>query len=956
MYKTLTCLITAVVLLALAGSASAELVGHWRLDETGGTTALDASGNGNDGAIQGDPVWVAGAIGGAMECDGDDYVDCDNILELTDGLTIMAWVNPTDLSGDHGFAARSAAYAIKSSSDHLRFTTPGILDYDGNATILENGAWQHVAATFVPNQDEGLIFYLNGVESERLDTTGLNAGTGPFLIANNQWSQFLIGAIDDVRVYDHILTTEEIADAMLGGDPELASGPNPEDEATDIPRDVVLAWEPGEFAVTHDVYLGTVFDDVNDASRSNAMGLLVSQGQNATAYAPETVLEFGQTYYWRVDEVNGAPDNTVFKGQVWSFTVEPFAYAITNITATSNGTSEAGAGPENTINGSGLNADDEHSTESGDMWLARSGDDSLWIQFEFDSVYKLHEMLVWNYNVQFELLLGFGIKNVTVEYSEDGVTWMSLGDVELAQATARPDYTANTMVDLGGVGAKYVRLAVNDSFGTIGQQGLSEVRFTYVPVQAREPQPADGAVDVSAQSMLAWRAGREATSHEVSLGTDPNALALAATVAAPEYDPGALDLATTYYWQITEVNEAEAVSAWAGRIWSFATEEYAVVDDFESYNDEDNVIYETWIDGWVNETGSTVGYLTEPFAETTVVRSGSQAMPLFYDNLGVATAEVELELAQDWTASNIQSLSLYFRGAEDNTAGQLYVEINGTRVDYDGPAEDLTIAVWQPWNIDLSSIGANLSNVTSLTIGIEGSGASGVLYIDDIRLYPRKPEYVTPAEPDAANLMAYYALDGNVNDGSGNGYNGVEVGSPTYGAGQEGQAIQLDGVEDYVEIADVGISGAAARTIAGWAKADQTDLFAWTDVFGFTGPSTNGGHFDIQAVGGGTYTTLGYYGLHCYGWERDLIPIDLEWHHLAATYDGTAASWYADGRRIGTADIAVDTPETVNIGKRQDNTNLFPGMVDELRIYNVALSEEEIAWLAGRTASLHKGF
>ena len=78
---------------------------------------------------------------------------------------------------------------------------------------------------------------------------------------------------------------------------------------------------------------------------------------------------------------------------------------------------------------------------------------------------------------------------------------------------------------------------------------------------------------------------------------------------------------------------------------------------------------------------------------------------------------------------------------------------------------------------------------------------------------------------------------------------------------------------------------------------------AWTGVFGFTGPSAANGHFDIQCVGdSGANATLGYYGLHRYGWEIDIVPIDLEWHHLAATYDGVAVSWYGDGQLIGSID------------------------------------------------------
>jgi hypothetical protein len=94
------------------------------------------------------------------------------------------------------------------------------------------------------------------------------------------------------------------------------------------------------------------------------------------------------------------------------------------------------------------------------------------------------------------VVLGFGIKGVTVEYSENGADWIALGDFELARATAKATYTANTAVPFDGVPAKFVRLSVNSGWGMLGQYGLSEVRFLYIPAQAREPQPADGDVGV----------------------------------------------------------------------------------------------------------------------------------------------------------------------------------------------------------------------------------------------------------------------------------------------------------------------------------------------------------------------------------------------------------------------------------------------------------------------------
>mgnify|MGYP000142831050 CR=1 FL=1 len=278
-------------------------------------------------------------------------------------------------------------------------------------------------------------------------------------------------------------------------------------------------------------------------------------------------------------------------------------------------------------------------------------------------------------------------------------------------------------------------------------------------MQAREPQPVDGAVDVSVDSTLAWRAGRDAVSHEVHLGTDADALALASTVSGNSYTPGGLNLATTYYWQINAVQETES---WDGPVWSFATQEYLVVEDFESYTDDidaGEAIFDTWIDGWVNNTGSTVGHLETPFAERSIVHSGRQSMPLFYDNATTATSEADYTLSGNWTLYGIKSLSLYFYGAAGNT-GQLYAKINGTKIAYDGPAVNLARPSWQLWSIDLSQAG-NVSNVRSLTIGIEGAGAKGVVYIDDIRLYPEVLSYISPDITGAGDTVQGVPNDGD---------------------------------------------------------------------------------------------------------------------------------------------------------------------------------------------------
>ncbi|HOC63718.1 MAG TPA: discoidin domain-containing protein [Sedimentisphaerales bacterium] len=689
MYRKLRALMPLVLLvgLALASVSDAALVGWWKFDDGSGEVAKDSSGKGYHGTIT-NPLWVAGHYGGALNFEGTSYVDVPpeswSTIERQATVSFWAYGNP-DLQPQANFIfgafsdpanneARRMSAHVPWSDGTIYFDTGGPsynrINKAGSATDYE-GTWTFW--TFLKNADTGdQQVYINGelwhsgtgMTNTMEGVTKFTIGTKPSLAEG--WYQ---GMIDDFRLYDHALTLEEIQLAMTGRGPglELASDPVPENEATDIPRDVVLSWGAGEYAATHDVYFGASFDDVNAASRSNPMGLLASQAQAATSYDPPGRLDFGTTYYWRVDEVNAAPDNTIFKGEVWSFTTEPFAYPIANVVATSNGTSDATAGPQNTVNGSGLDAADQHSTVSSDMWLATPGTDPLWIQFEFDRVYKLHEMLVWNSNSQFELILGFGIKGVTVDYSENGTDWTALGDFEFARATAKPTYTANTTVDLGGIPARFVRLNVNGGWGTMGQYGLSEVRFLYVPAQAREPQPADGATDVEVGTALAWRSGREAVSHQVYLGTDADALTLAGTVDVATFAP-ALEFGSTYYWQVDEVNEADAVTTWAGDLWSFSTQEYALIDGFETYNDDvdaKTTIFDTWLDGWVNETGSTVGYLNAPFAEKTIIRTGTQSMPLAYDNSVspfYSEAWREFETAQDWSGNGADTLVLYVRG------------------------------------------------------------------------------------------------------------------------------------------------------------------------------------------------------------------------------------------------------------------------------------------------------
>jgi len=722
MATRLTCLFSAVLLLLMVGATRADLVSRWTFDEGTGTQVYDIVGS-NHGTAEGDPTWIAGVYGGAMEFHGSgsadntgDRINCGSDASLNIGgeVSLALWIRP-DAEDPEGAGMETAPMckALSSASPSWTFqvrygwggpqrymaftfnTSPRAWAFVGQD--LEQGEWCHIACSY---DGSTLTTYLNGEATESTAMGAVTNSPTPVLIGSDGWGSDWIGGIDDVRYYNNYLTAEEIVEVMLdGAGPELASAPAPENEAVDVLRDAVLSWTPGEFAASHDVYLGTVFDDVNDASRGNPMDILVSQGQAAATYDAGR-LAFGQTYYWRIDEVNAAPDNTIFKGQVWSFTTEPLAFPIEGVVATTNATSDAGAGIENIVNGSGLDENGLHSTSASDMWLGVAGADPIGIEFDLGQVYKLHEMRVWNYNVEFELILGFGLKDVTVEYSNDGAEWMSLGNVELTKGTARAGYAANTMIDFQGAAARYVRLTVNSGWGMMGQYGLSEVRFLAIPVQAQAPQPADGDTDVSVGATLTWRAGREAAVHEVYLSTNGEAVvdgtALAGTVNAASFTPGDLQFGTRYYWKINEVNDAEAITSWESGIWTFLTSDYAWIDDFETYDDEENRIYDTWLDGWINDTGSTVGYLEAPFAEETIVNGGAQSMPLSYDNsVAPFYSEAEKDLGgMDLTGNGADTLVVNFRGNAPGfyEANDGRIMMNGTGVDVWGTTDEFRYA------------------------------------------------------------------------------------------------------------------------------------------------------------------------------------------------------------------------------------------------------------------------
>jgi hypothetical protein len=994
MYKKLVYLTLISAVLILAKNTTADIVAYYPMDEGSGTVVIDASGNGHDATIVGTVNWVQSKpdFGTALDFPGDAAsANCVRAgtwdpSESTGQVSVAAWIkwaganSTSTFQGivtkcDGVFVAIRWQLTMSNSTNEIGF------GFGGGAPVYPApappvGEWQHVALT---HDGTTATMYINGA-NVGTSAIALGTGTGAAIVIgalNFQSADAdapFNGTVDEVYIFDTALSAAEVGQVMQGAfaNPYGSKNPNPPKDETDVPRDTVLGWTAGKDAVSHDVYFGTNADDVGSASQATPKGVLAAPGQSGTTYDPPGYLEFGQTYYWRVDEVNSVNPANPAKGDVWSFTVEPYAIPIDgeNITATAS-SNAANQGPEKTIDGSGLDENDLHSINSVDMWLSSAGDPgSAWIQYEFDKSYKLHEMLIWNYNGNSILAL-YGIKEVTIEYSADGVTWMQADISELPQAIGEEGYAADTIVPFDAAEVKYVKITADNNHGGgsgfFNKYGLSEVRFMVIPVFAREPSPESEKIDVTVVSSLAWRAGREAAEHNVYISTDQQAVidstASLVTISQAKYSP-AIDLSNTYYWRIDEVNNSETPSIWQGDIWSFTTQDYLVVDDFESYNDieagkeDSHLVYETWVDGIANPSkgGSQMGYFEGSSLETGIAHGGNQSVPLFYDNTGSGSSEVtantsDLPIGGNWSTGSPQTLILWIRGDLVNTAAdRLYARIGNTKVTFDG---NLSVPLWKQWNINLT--GMNLSNVATLSIGIEGNG-SGMIFLDDFMLYRTAPPVVQPEDPGTDNLMAQYTMENNVQDSSGNNLNGTAYGNPVYEQGLPGygMALTLDGEDDYVEL-PIGstVSTLTDCTIAMWVNWSGEgndwqrifDIGTGTTVNMFLTPS-NGSimRFAITTGGNGAESQLSA--------SDELLS---GWHHVAVTIDGTSMSMalYFDAQLVANAStqtVPSDLGQTTNnwLGRSQYTDDpYFNGSLDDFRIYNIALSEGQVRFVAG---------
>jgi len=744
-------------LLSISGNTSAQLLARYKFDETSGTIAVDSSIKGNDAAIEkidengagGDPNWVGGWIDGALSFDGnlDVNLPAENMGLRSDSGTVALWVNILDvastgtintlwwggdasgsgfgpenemhihieipvgdiwLGGEFGFYLRGDPNNVHLHSDPNKGDTPA--NEPNSPNLVDDGQWHHIVGTW-GNDDGNAKLYFDGSLLHEIpyDWTNISYPLNTIVLGcMGGGGRPYYGLLDDVQIYGRALTEQEIQDVMAGGAALTlqASLPLPANKAKEVPRDAVLSWTEGDTADKHNVYFGTNFDDVNEASLSDQRNVLLSENQEALSFVPTDIFEYDQTYYWRIDEIE-ADGTTIQKGNVWSFTAVNFIVVDDFEDYDDATTIIYDVWKDYSVNNTGMTVG-YFVPPSIEEKIVHSGNQSMPLRYDNDGTV--------NEGTSFEA-------TGTLFYSETQRRWNS------GQDWTRDGVESLTVWFRGN--AAQVSSFVEDPAGiyTINASGADiwgaadEFHFAYQEI-------ASGKVTIIAKI-------------ESLDNTDP--FSKAGVMIRDTLEPGAR-------------NGGIFVTPENGTRFQHRTTADAVYEDSLFINDVNDP---NWAPNWVKLERTSGGIVRAFYSEDGSTWDGfdlrvvSMTFPIY---VGLAVTSHNADEVCEAVFSNVsimvndapsnQPWQAQDVGISSNEPEPIYVAINGNAIVYHDDPNASLIKDWTDWNInlqDFADLGVNLTNVNSIGIGVGNRndtepGGSGDIYIDDIRLYrPPKP-------------------------------------------------------------------------------------------------------------------------------------------------------------------------------------------------------------------------
>jgi hypothetical protein len=722
-----------------ANSAFGDLVAYYPMNEGTGRIIKDLSGFGHDGEAQADPAWVDGqsGYGTAIYFDGTDpapaWINCGtwNPSEVTGELSVACWIKWDGINGNWqgiigkrdgwdapvGSSAPTMWYLEVSMNGDMKFSSRGesIVDVQFDQ-IPPEGEWCHLAVSF---DGINISQYVDGEEAESyILVGGVRDDAAHFIFGpqtdatitigcdNLGGANAFFGTIDEVRLYDTALPEEDIEGVMFdtGRNPELAKAPKPKDQITEVARDAIVTWKPGFFAVKHNLYFGTSFADVNQASVDDPRGVMVLHETQDTSYDPDGLLDYGMKYYWRVDEVNDVDPNSPWKGNVWSFTVR--AYILVD-------------------DFEGYN--EYEPNRIFDVWLDYAVNNTGMTVGYFDTPY-IEETNIHGGKKAMPLFYdNDGTVNEETDYEQSGVQFYS-------QVERKWDTPQNWLADVNSLSLWYKGYPaycgdfVEDPAGTYTikasgadiWRGADEFHFAYKEVAS------------SACSIIAKVESLEAINNDSKAGI----------MIRDSLEPDAVNVALLF------TPDPEKGLRFQYRN---ATGSGTVRGDRDL---DPNAMPPYWVKLERTYPGGLIRAYRSPDGEEDTwtrfdLKTTSMPMPIY---IGLAVTSHDVTQVCEAKFSNVsfpgndtlasQAWAHCDIGIISNESEPMYVAINGKAV-YNEDPNAVLIGQWTKWQIPLqkfSDSGVDLSRANSFSIGLGNKsnpqpGGRGKLYIDDIRLY-----------------------------------------------------------------------------------------------------------------------------------------------------------------------------------------------------------------------------
>ncbi len=1016
-----------VALLALAAAAPAlaappppGLVAAYAFDEGSGTTAVDATGAGNNGVVVGG-TWAPGRYGGALSFDGtNDYVGLPALGTFyNSGFTLEAWVQKATGKNDVGIVGSWTGSGPMLWVDHLasRYhltlgsSFSGYLDSGGNPIV---GQWQHLAATF---DGATARYYVDGVEVANRAFTGSvgNSNTWRIGAYGGGPGGFFDGTIDEVRVYDRALGPAEIVadrDQPLGlADPGAPTMPGNLTVTGTTTTSVSLSWTASvdDTGVTgYNVYVDGAFVGTASGTSYTATGLDCANG-----YQLEVEAADGAGNVSPRASVNGSTAACeVAAGLVAAYAFEEGSGSLVYDGSGNwrNGT-VSGANWTTGRNGSGLSLDglNDHVTLGNlgtfytagftlEAWVRKSttkqdvaivgswaGDGPmLWV----DHLAGRHHLTLGS---SFATYLDAGVSPTVgawqhVAATFDGITARYYIDgAEVASRAASGSVGSSNTWRIGAYGstpAGFLDGVVDDV--RIYNRALSpgEVEFDRdhgvvpLPVPPDDAAPsAPGALTATGgvgQISLSWGAAADNVGVErynvhrsTSGGFAPSAANLIAQPTGTTFADVGLAAGATYFYKVTAEdpssnvgpasNEASATVSdptppsapgtltatggfgQASLSWGAATDNVGVV----RYN-----VHRSTSSGFTPSTANRIAQPTGTSFTAIGLAAGTHYFKVTAEdaagNIGPVSNQASAVAASDTTAptvsitapsagTTVSGVTTVSANASDNAA------VVGVQFKVDGVnigVEDTTAPYSIDWNSRAVLNGAR--NLTAVARDPSGNTRTSTAVS------------VTAANPIAmAGLRAAYPLDETSGtaaaDWSGASQNGTTVGS-TWTAGTFGNAASFDGVNDRIDLPALGTFYKTGFTYEAWvrkstAKKDVTVLGSWSAA------QSGGPMIWVDHLAGRYHLTLGSASIANY-LDSGRTPTVGQWEHIAATYDGTTARFYVGGVEVASKTFTgnVGNTNTWRLGAYETTpAGFFDGQVDNVRIYDRALSAAEVA-------------